>query len=57
MWGFGGRAITHSVTVLLLLGLWLSAFPAMDWVTCEGGLVYNYSEVGRRALLTSIFIH
>ena len=40
---FGSCAFAHTVTVLILLGLWLSVFPAMVWVMYEG-LVYNYAR-------------
>ncbi len=44
--GIWGHAITHPVTVLFLLQLWLSACPALVWV-----------EVGQIPLLTFVFIH
>jgi hypothetical protein len=53
---FGERAFAHPVTVLLLLGLWLFAFPAVVWISW-GGFGQQLLEVGRKTLLTLVYIH
>jgi len=55
--GIWGHAITHPVTVLFLLRLWLSACPALVWVASEGGFGQHLLKVGQILLLTFVFIH
>ena len=42
----GGRAVAHSVTVLILLGLWLFALWAVGCEGEGGDLVNDYTRQG-----------
>ncbi len=56
MSGLWERIVAHPVTVLFLLGLWLSVLPTLfGWQVVRYGI--HLRKVGRVSLLMSIFIN
>ena len=50
-----GRAVAQSVTVLFLLGLWLSVLPAKVWVAKWVDL--STSTLGRANIAINVCLH